>query len=146
MERILYGLLILMVGILIGSSSNTLSCGPTPVEGLLLVDGVSSVGSSEENGSISIYNYEFTLYNSDQETIYISDIRPVLVQSEYTLSSQESVSRTIGRNLSALSSITVNGSVEMYTANLSKEQIMELRPISYINVSSTQSIPYLDEG
>jgi hypothetical protein len=142
MERILYGLLILMVGILVGSSGNTLSCGPVPVEGLLLVDGSVGVGSLDGNQSIHLYNYEFTLYNSGQENIYVTEVEPVLAESRLIISSQDSVSRQINSNVTAGSYITINGSIELSTENMSKEEIIDIQPIVYVNVSSTQTLPY----
>ena len=142
MERILYGLLILMVGILIGSSGDTLSCGPVPVEGLLLVDGSAGVGSSDGNQSIHLYNYEFNLYNSGQENIYVTEVEPVLAESRLIISSQDSVSRQINSNVTAGSYITINGSIELSTENMSKEEILDIQPIVFVNVSSTQTIPY----
>lgn len=142
MERILYGLLILMVGILIGSSGDTLSCGPVPVEGLLIVEGSSWSGSSDENHSIHLYNYEFNLYNSGQENIYVTEVEPLLSESQLIISSQDSVSRQINSNVTAGSYITINGSIELSTENMSKEEILDIQPIVFVNVSSTQTIPY----
>jgi hypothetical protein len=142
MERILYGLLILMVGILIGSSGNTLSCGPVPVEGLLLVDGSVGLGSLDGTQSIHLYDYEFTLYNSGQENIYVTEVEPVLAESRVIISSQDSVSRQINSNVRAGSYITINGSIELSTENMSKEEIIDIQPIVYVNVSSTQTLPY----
>ncbi|GEM_PF-2071244 len=142
MERILYGLLILIVGILIGSSGDTLSCGPVPVEGLLIVEGSSWSGSSDANHSIHLYNYEFDLYNSGQENIYVTEVEPVLAESRLIISSQDSVSRQINSNVAAGSYITINGSIELSTENMSKEEILDIQPIVFVNVSSTQTIPY----
>ncbi|WP_292468235.1 hypothetical protein [Methanolobus sp.] len=143
MERVLYGLVILFVGILIGSSGDTLSCGPVPVEGLLIVDGSAWGGSSDENQSIHRYNYEFTLYNNGQDDIYITKVEPLLAESRFIISSQDSVSRLINSNVAAGYNISVNGSIELFTENLSKEEILDIQPIVYVNISSTQTIPYL---
>jgi hypothetical protein len=141
-KRLSYGLLIIVAVVLMGSAGNIWSCGPVQVQGLLLVDGTSSIGSSDGNGSGDIYRYEFTLYNSGGEDIFITTVEPVLRQSPYIASSQASVSRELNRLLAAGSSVTVNGTIELATANITKEEIVDLEPILYVNVSSIRSIPY----
>lgn len=143
MEKgISYGLLIIVVGILIGMSTNMWSCGPVKVEGLILVDSTSSIGSSVEDESNTLYTYSFSLYNSGQDDIYITGIQPVLAQSPYIVSSSESLFQKINRFLESESSLTFEGVIELNAENVSKEEIADLKPIVYINVSSTQTIPY----
>lgn len=137
-----YGLLIIVVAILIGLSGNLWSCGPVPVEGLLIVDSISSIGSSEENSSISLYRYEFTLYNSGEKDFYVTTVEPVLVDRPYVISSQDSVLQEINSYVEAGSSVKVEGIIELYTENSTKEEIMDLKPIMYFNISSTETLPY----
>jgi hypothetical protein len=139
-----YGLLIIVAIILPGLSSNIWSCGPVQVEGLFLVDGSSSIGSSDVNGSINIYSYSFTLYNSGSDDIYITTVEPVLAQSPYIVSSQDSLRQEINKLVVSGSSLTIQGTIEL-TGNVSKEEIMNLEPIIDVNISSTQTIPYFNQ-
>ncbi|MDG6243735.1 MAG: hypothetical protein QCH31_04985 [Methanolobus sp.] len=137
-----YGLFIIVAIVVIGLAGNMWSCGPVQVEGLLLVDGVSSIGSSDVNAPGDIYRYEFTLYNSGRDDIFITTVEPVLIQSPYIVSSQDSVKEEINSLVAAGSYVTVKGNIELDTADLSKEEVSGLEPILYVNVSSTQSIPF----
>ena len=143
-KSISYGLLIAVAIVLIGLSSNMLSCGPVQVEGLFLVGGSSSIGSSDANGSNNIYSYSFTLYNSGSNDIYITTIEPVLAPSPYVVSSQDSLRQEINKFVVSGSSFTVKGTIEL-TGNVSKEELMNLEPIIDVNVSSTQTIPYFND-
>ncbi|WP_340818444.1 hypothetical protein [Methanolobus sp. WCC4] len=137
-----YGLLIIVVAVLIGLSGNIWSCGPVPVEGLLIVDGSSSIGSSDDNGSVSIYSYEFTLLNSGGKDIYVTTVEPVLAESPYIITSQASVLQKMNSYVEAGSSLKVEGIIELDTGDVPKEEIMDLKPILYVNVSSTEVLPY----
>lgn len=137
-------LLIVAAGIIIGAGTNMWSCGIVPVEGLFLVDGSSSIGSSDGNNSSNLYKYNFTLFNSGPD-IYVTTVEPVPAQSPYIVSSADSLRQQLNKLVVSGSSITVEGTIELYTENVSKEEIMELEPIVYVNVSSTQKIPYFNQ-
>ncbi|SFM25099.1 hypothetical protein [Methanolobus profundi] len=140
-KNLSYALLIITVGILIGFSGNIWSCGPVQVEGLLVVEGVSSMGLAENNSSVTIYTYEFTLYNSGQEDVYVTSVEPILADSPYILTSQDSVLQDINGYVEAGSSMNVGGTVELFTEGMSKEEIMDLEPIVNVRVSSTETMP-----
>ncbi|WP_342304783.1 hypothetical protein [Methanolobus sp. ZRKC5] len=137
-------LLIVAAGIIIGAGANMWSCGIVPVEGLFLVDGSSSIGSSDGNNSSNLYKYNFTLFNSGPD-IYVTTVEPVPAQSPYIVSSPASLRQQLDKLVVSGSSITIEGTIELYTENGSKEEIMNLEPIVYVNVSSTQTIPYFDQ-
>ncbi len=141
-----YGLLILVAGILIGLSVSSFSCGPLKVEGLILVDGTTSIGQSDDDPFVSFYNYNFTLYNSGQENIYVTTIEPILAENPYILSSQKSVREVVNKNLTPGSFISVEGTIRFDSGNATKEELMDFEPILYINVSSTETIPYFNAG
>ncbi len=131
-KGLLYGSIIFFAGILMGGSSSMLSCGPVPVEGLILIDGTSSICYDEYNSS-NYYVYSFTLYNGGPDDIYISpDI--VKIQNRFV--------HDMNEYLEAGSSITVKGKIELFSKNVSKETIMDIGPVSYLNVSYTQMIPF----
>ncbi|WMW22795.1 hypothetical protein RE476_02935 [Methanolobus mangrovi] len=138
-----YVLMIIVIAFLISLSTNMWSCGPVQIEGLFLVDGSSSIGSSDANDSNNIFSYSFTLYNSGSNDIYITTIEPVLSQSPYIVSSQDSLRQEINKLVVSGSYVIVEGTIEL-TGNVSKEEIMNLEPIVHVNVSSTETIPYFN--
>ncbi|WP_321428511.1 hypothetical protein [uncultured Methanolobus sp.] len=139
----LHGSLLLFLGVLIGLSVSSLSCGPVPMEGLIFVDGLMS-GGSGTNDSIYIYNYNLTLYNSGDKDIYIDAIEPVLSSDPRIVSTQQSLVSEVNRYVSAGSIISIEGNIEIDSENLTKEELMDIDPIKCINMTSIETIHCFD--
>jgi hypothetical protein len=139
----LHGSILLFLGVLIGLSVSSLSCGPVPVEGLIFVEGLMS-GGSDTNDSIYMYNYNMTLYNSGDKDIYIDAIEPVLSSDPRIVSTQQSLVSEVNRYVPAGSVISIKGNIEIDSENSTKEELMDIDPIKCINMTSTETIHYFD--
>ncbi|MDK2825518.1 hypothetical protein SAMN04488589_1794 [Methanolobus vulcani] len=138
-KSFLHGTLLLFLGVLIGLSVSSLSCGPVPVEGLIFVDGLMSA-HSDNNGSTNVYTYNLTFYNSGDENIYVNTIEPVLSSDTRIISTQQSLIREINGYVPAGSIISIEGSIIINSENSTKEEIMDIEPIKCINITSTEII------
>ncbi len=137
-------LLVIITALVLSAGTSTFSCGPVKTEGVILVEGTGSIGSSDDNSSENIYTYSFTLYNTGPEDIFVTTVEPELVQSPYIVTHPEEIVHDINQLVSVGSSLTVNGNIDLDSANLTKEDISSLRPIMYLNISSTKTIPYFN--
>lgn len=139
-KRFLHGSLLLFMGVIIGLSVSSFSCGPLPVEGLIFVGGTTNIGASGINDSINIYNYNLTFYNGGEDVVYINTIEPVLDSDPHIISSQESQIKSFNSYVPSGSTISIEGSIKLYSSNSSKVEIMEIEPIQCINMTSTEII------
>jgi hypothetical protein len=140
----LHGSLLLFLGVIIGLSASNLSCGPVPLEGLIFTDGFMHSGHSDNNTSIYMYNYNLSFYNSGNKNIYVNSIEPVLSLDSRIISTQRSLASDVNRYVAAGSVISIEGSIEIDSENSTKEELMEIAPITCINVTSTETIHCFD--
>ncbi|WMW24893.1 hypothetical protein RE474_12535 [Methanolobus sediminis] len=139
-KRFLHGSLLLFLGVLIGLSVSSLSCGPVPVEGLIFVDGLMS-GHSGNDSFTEVYNYNLTFYNSGGEDIYVNTIEPVLSPDPRILSTQQSLVSDINRYVPAGSVVSIEGSIIINSENSSKEDLIDIeQTIRCIKMTSTETI------
>ena len=138
-----HGSLLLFLGVLIGLSISSLSCGPAPVEGLIFVEDVMS-GHSGNDSSTEVYNYNLTFYNSGAEDIYVNTIEPVLSSDPRIITTQQSLVSDINKYVPAGSVISIEGSIILNSENSTKEEIMDIEPIKCINMTSTETIHCFD--
>jgi hypothetical protein len=138
-KRFLHGSVLLFIGVLIGLSVSSLSCGPVPVEGLIFVESVMS-GHSGNDSFTEVYNYNMTFYNSGNEDIYVNTIEPVLSSDSRILSTQQSLISEIERYVPAGSVVSIEGSILINSEDSTKEEITGIEIIKCINMTSTETI------
>lgn len=143
-KQFTYGILISLIALIIFFSGCAEINDSSQVKnGLKIVECVYAFGGVEgfNNTSIQAYSYTFTIYNEENEEVYIDSIEPLFTKniSERVLTEDHKI--VVNETLKPNSSIQIQGQVEFNASGLSKEQIFGLEPYIYaVNVSSTKTL------
>jgi hypothetical protein len=114
-------------------------------------DGLKIVGSSLTIGavdgvndtSIQVYSYDFELYNSGNEKIYLDFAEPLFTKDFLARELTEDPKIIINETINPYSTIQIKGQIKFNSSALSKEQILDLQPFIYsINITSTKTLPF----
>lgn len=95
---------------------------------------------STNNTSIQAFNYDFVLYNEENEEIHLDSVEPIFTKDLLTRVITENHEIIGNKTISSNSTISVKGQVEFNASGLSKEQILNLDPIYSVNVTSTKTL------
>lgn len=142
-KTIAYGLLILILGMAIGYSVHEMSTSDDNLDGMQIPEMSAHLRSVDENNTDRhIFFYDFLLYNSGDEEVYVTSVEPVFSEkfSKMTLTDNNSI--VVDKTLNGTSWVEVSGQVEFNTTGLSKEEIIDVtdRNIPGFRISSTETI------
>lgn len=117
-------------------------------DGLKIVSTTEVLGSidSTNNTSIQAFNYDFVLYNEENEEIHLDSVEPIFTKDLLTRVITEDHEIIGNKTISPNSTISVKGQVKFNASGLSKEQILNLDPIYSVNVTSTKTLLFHKEG
>lgn len=101
---------------------------------------------SENNTSIQAFNYDFVLYNEENEEIHLDSVEPIFTKDLLTRVITEDHEIIGNKTISPNSTISVKGQVKFNASGLSKEQILNLDPIYSVNVTSTKTLLFHKGG
>ncbi|WP_135611976.1 hypothetical protein [Methanococcoides sp. AM1] len=134
-KAVVYGLLILFLGIAIGYSINDMAT-VEEVPGGIQVPEMSAGGhfADENNTDVPIWSYDITLYNSGNEDVYVNSVEPIFGENFSKNIVTENNTIVVEKIINETSSIGVSGQVKLNTTGLSEFSI-----IGY-NITSTETI------
>lgn len=117
-------------------------------DGLKIVAATVVLGSidSANNTSIQSFNYDFVLYNEENEQIHLDSVEPIFTKDLSARVLTENHKIIGNKTISPNSTIRVEGQVEFNASGLSKEQILNLDHIYSINVTSTKTLLFPKGG
>ncbi|RPJ76800.1 MAG: hypothetical protein EHM20_06995 [Alphaproteobacteria bacterium] len=114
-------------------------------EGLNIVESSQAIGAVDgvNDTSIQVCSYDFTLYNGENEKVYIDSVEPLFSKDFLARVLTEDHKIVVNETIEPHSSILIKGQVKFNVSGLSKEQILGFEPyISGINITSTETLLY----
>jgi len=142
-KAVVYGLLILFLGIAIGYSINDMATIDEVPDGIQ-VPGMSAYlrSAAENNTDSHIWFYDIILYNSGDEDIYVNSVEPIFSEDFSKLVLDDNNIIVVDRSINGTSSVEVSGQAEFNTTGLSKEEILDSTDGNIIGyrISSTETI------
>ncbi|NPE27793.1 hypothetical protein HNV12_07420 [Methanococcoides sp. SA1] len=146
-KAVVYGLLILFLGIAIGYSINDMATIEDVPDGIQVPEMSVGLGPIDENNTDSHrLSYNILLYNSGDEDVYVNSVEPIFGEHISKMVVTENNTIAVDRNISANSSVEISGQVELNTTGFSKEEISGTTEITTMgsiigyNISSTETI------
>jgi hypothetical protein len=141
-------LILLLVLTILFIAINEKNDSSQAVNELKIVEAEEALGSVEgvNNTSIQAYTYDFLLYNSGNEDIYLNSVVPLFTKdfSARILTEDHVI---VGNNtLKSNSTIHIKGQVKFNASGLSNEQDSTLARISSVNVTLTKTLPFFKEN
>ena len=117
-------------------------------DGLKIVSTTEALGptDSANDTNIQAFNYDFVLYNEENEEIHLDSVEPIFTKDLLTRVITENHEIIGNKTISPNSTISVKGQVEFNASGLSKEQILNLDPIYSVNVTSTKTLLFHKGG
>jgi hypothetical protein len=146
MRNILIFLLVLDIILFVELKENSNSSQAE--DGLKIVSTTEVLGptDSANNTSIQSFNYDFVLYNEENEEIHLDSVEPIFTKDLLTRVITEDHEIIGNKTISPNSTISVKGQVKFNASGLSKEQILNLDPIYSVNVTSTKTLLFHKGG
>ncbi|WP_440951986.1 hypothetical protein [Methanococcoides sp. FTZ1] len=124
-KAIVYGLVILFLGIAIGYSINDMATVDETPEGMQIPE-ATIFGSGGENNSTYVLGYDIILYNPGNEGVFVNSVEPVLNDNLSKMLFSDNISVDVGRVINGTSWVEVSGQVEFNTTGLSKEELEDI--------------------
>ena len=115
---------------------------PTPGAALQIQDTVTSIGGLDSQGLRQSYSYEITVKNTGSNSVYIQSLHPVLEPSVANYVLTPDLELEVGRTVPAGDSCCISGSFVFDGSQLSKSQIISLRPFfKSVSITTSQNVP-----
>ena len=143
-NHILSVLIVFLIGVGIGFSVPMFSIQDAETSNdLEIVESVTSIGALGENSNdIQVFSYNFTLYNGNNHEILIKSFKPEFSQNFSEIVITENNEQIVGRSIENEGTIQIEGSTQLNTTDLSKEELFSIEPfIKSINITSVTSHP-----
>ncbi|ABE51745.1 hypothetical protein [Methanococcoides burtonii] len=135
-KAIVYGLLILFLGIAIGYSISDMATIEESPGGMKVPVMSVSFGSIDENNTVSHrLSYNILLYNSGDEDVYVNSVEPIFGEHISKMVVTENNTIAVDRTINANSSVEISGQVELKSTGLKA-----VGSIIGYNISSTETI------
>ncbi|KGK98647.1 hypothetical protein LI82_07265 [Methanococcoides methylutens] len=142
-KTVVYGLIILFLGIAIGYSINDMATVEEVPVGLKVPEMSAYLRSAAENNTDShIWFYDIGLYNSGDEAVYVNSVEPVFSKNFSKIVLEDNNIIVVDKLINGKSSVEVSGQVEFNTTGLSREEIFDSTDGNIIGyrISSTETI------
>ncbi|UGV41421.1 hypothetical protein J7W08_03740 [Methanococcoides orientis] len=151
-KAVVYGLLILLLGIAIGYSINDMATVEEVPEGIQIPVMSVGLGSIDGNNTDSHrLSFNAFLYNSGDEDVYVNSVEPIFGENISKMVVTENNTIVVDRTINGKSSVEISGQVELNTPGFSKEETIDATEISTIgaiigyNITSTETIYWARE-
>lgn len=132
--------LLLLAGCNINASSND---SEKNQNGLQVSDMSTALGAVGDSLDKTKFSYTITIYNKEDENIYISCVEPILGKDVKDRLISSDLKVDVEKTVSTNGSVEIKGEIIFDTKNMTKQQIMELEPfITGIKVSSEKVINF----
>ncbi|MDK2799999.1 MAG: hypothetical protein PWQ70_1618 [Clostridiales bacterium] len=131
--------LILLTGCNLSDSANN----SIKQNGLQVSDMSTALGAVGDSLDKTKFSYTITIYNKEDEDIYISQVEPILGKDAKDRLISSDLKVDVEKTVSANESIEIKGEIILDTKEISKQQIVELEPfITGIKVLSEKVINF----
>ncbi|TYP47666.1 hypothetical protein [Thermosediminibacter litoriperuensis] len=111
--------------------------------GLQITDMSTALGAVGDSLDKTKFSYTMTVYNKDNEDVYITWVEPILGENVRKRLISSELKVDVEQTVSANESIEIKGEIILDTKGMSKQQVMELEPfITGIKVSSEKIIDF----
>lgn len=131
--------LILLTGCNLSDSANN----SIKQNGLQVSDMLTALGAVGDSLDKTKFSYTITIYNKEDEDIYISQVEPILGKDAKDRLISSDLKVDVEKTVSANESIEIKGEIILDTKEISKQQIVELEPfITGIKVLSEKVINF----
>lgn len=145
MDRtLIFGIILFLLGLTVGLSIPWETGGAAEEDILCIPGSTHTMGSPGANNSgLQLYSYNYTLYNSGSQGIYVRYVEPVFDEEFEKLVVSEDRSIYVNKSIGPESAIQVSGDVEFNMTDLSKEDILDIEYLTTgIEVNSVFTLPF----
>jgi hypothetical protein len=139
---VVYGLLILFLGIAIGYNVSDMATIEQVPDGMRVPEMSTHMRAVDENNTdMHIFFYDIILYNSGDEEVYVNSVEPVFSENFSKMVLVDKNIIVVDKIINGTSSVEVSGHVEFNTTGLSKEEILDSTEENIIgySISSTET-------
>lgn len=145
MDRtLIFGIVLFLFGLMVGLSIPWETDSAVPEDVLSIPGSTHTMGSADGNSSdLQLYSYNYTLYNSGRQGIYVRYVEPVFNKEFEKLVISEDRRIYVNKSIGPESAIQFSGNVEFNMTGLSKEDILEIEHLTTgIEVNSVFTLPF----
>ncbi|MDW7733350.1 MAG: hypothetical protein SCH66_13105 [Methanolobus sp.] len=145
MDRtLIFGIVLFLFGLVVGLSIPGETSGAVQEDILGISGSTQTMGSAGANSNdLQLYSYNYTLYNSGSQGIYVRYVEPVFNEEFEKLVISEDRRIYVNKSIGPESAIQVSGNVEFNMTGLSKEDILKIEHLTTgIEVNSVFTLPF----